>query len=116
MGTQVNEARRADLTTIAIPPYPAGYETDHPECFIANTRAHYGDPHHPDCDDVLVGFSKTLIMILRYDIQTGVRSEKVKCVDKNNLTNGVIWPIDEFRHWMGELVRFTTSFRYVQTA
>ena len=102
-------ARRVDLTTIAIAPYPAGYEDDHLKCFIANTRAHYGDQLHPLCDTIIVGFSKTMSTILKHDPKD-FKSTRVREVDKSNWPSGIILPIDDFCCYMGRLLHFTLHF------
>ena len=58
--TPTQAASRQYFTTIAIQPWPIDYDTDSPTSDIARIRSHYGDMHQPQCDRVLVRFSKKL--------------------------------------------------------
>ena len=107
--TPLQAARRADLTTISIAPWPADYDDDHRKCHIGKLRSHYGDQHHPLCDKVLVKFSKTLSTILRHDT-ISFKDVWSRDVDKSKWPSGIIWPIDDFCHYMGRLLHFTRHY------
>ena len=100
-------ANRADLTTIAIHPWPAEFESDSPTSDIARIRSQYGESSQ--CDRVLLGFSKKLYIILRHN--TSLHKDLwITCVDKSRWPHGIVWPIDDFCRNLGKILNFTKYF------
>ena len=105
--TTVDEVRRKDLTTIAIHPYEPGSIAD----YIFEIRSHHLDPRYTECDEILMGFSKTMTCILRNVNHSAGKGEKVSCVDKTNWMHNIIWPMPEFTKWFAWLIYFNHDFK-----
>ena len=94
--TPAQAARRQDLTTIAIHPWPSGYEDDSTHSEVANIRSQY--LKGTECDRILVAFSKTMSTILRHDISHS-KDPWLNCVDKSRWPYGIVWPREELCHY-----------------
>ena len=106
--TPTQAASRQDLTTIAIHPWPSGYEDDSLYSDVANIRSQY--MKGTECDKILVAFFTMMSSILRHDMSRG-KDNWLNCVDKSRWPHGIVWPLQDLCLYLVTIIHFTMHFQ-----